>query len=136
MRLELWVAMAAAGCVTGPPVNPALTAATPGAPPYADSVFARCTLFNSDSGEPGRPLQQAEVQPATTSIGACPLFLVQTSTSSTQASWPQAKDRHIYYLSVYVGPQTCQYANPQLGATNWTTCELAQPTPWPDTSAQ
>jgi hypothetical protein len=128
----LATALAMLGCGTVGAVSPALSAATPAPAPYTGSIFARCTVLVSDSGQPGRWLQRQELQPSGELIGACPRVLVTTSTSNTQVAAAQSTDRHVYYLTDYVAPGTCFYATPPIAATNSIKCELAQPTPWPD----
>ncbi|HEY2746503.1 MAG TPA: hypothetical protein VGL86_17850 [Polyangia bacterium] len=124
------VVMLSIGCA--PVVSPALTAATPNPPPFVDSIFAQCAIYETDSGRAGRSLLQREVQPSAETIGACPRYLVTSTRSNTSETPPQSTDRYIYYLNSYIAPSTCEYVNPAVAASNSTMCKLTRPAPWPD----
>jgi hypothetical protein len=106
-------------------VSPSLTAATPNPTPFVGSVFTQCTVYQTDSGIPGRSLVQQEFQISPNTLGACPQYVVLTNPFNSPTT--TIGGHYVYYVSSWTA-NDCTYIDPEFGRDDSVDCKLTAPT--------
>ncbi len=121
-RVASGAALALVAC--GPSIAPALTAANPYPTPFVGSVFTQCTVYVTDSGRPGRSLQQQEFEVSTNKIGLCPQYIVL----SNPMNYDSGLNWHAVFNNSASDNTLCTYTSAQSPDDNFALCKLTPST--------